>query len=78
MPRIDSFNGIKIYIYNGDHRPPHIHAIYAEYEVLIIIETGKIYAGDLPTKQLKIVLDWVYGNSDWLINLFYELNPELK
>lgn len=61
MPRIDSFNGIKIYNYNGDHRTPHIHAIYAEYEVLIIIETGKIYAGDLPTKQLKNVLDWIYA-----------------
>ena len=53
MPQIDAFNGIKISIYNGDHRPPHIHANYGEYEVLIVIETGQIYAGDLPTKQLK-------------------------
>lgn len=78
MPGIESFSGIKIHIYNGDHRPPHIHATYAEYEVLVIIETGKIYAGELPTKQFKQVLDWVFGNSDWLIDLFYELNPELQ
>lgn len=57
MPRIESFNGIKFYVYNGDHRPPHVHATYGEYEVLVIIETGKIYAGDLPIKQLKQVLD---------------------
>jgi len=42
------------------------------------IETGKIYAGDLPAKQLKQVMDWVAGNSEWLADLFYELNPELK
>ena len=77
MPRLDSFNGIKIYVYNGDHRPPHIHASYSEYEVLITIETGAIYAGDLPIRKLKLVLDWVSGNSDWLLDLFYELNPEL-
>ncbi len=78
MPRIESFSGIKIHLYNGDHRPPHIHATYGEYEVLVIIETGKIYAGELPVKQLKQVLDWVSGNSDWLVDLFYELNPELQ
>jgi len=55
-----------------------VHATYGEYEVLVIIETGKIYAGDLPAKQLKQVMDWVAGNSEWLADLFYELNPELK
>ena len=37
MPTIDIFNGIKICVYNGDHRPPHIHAQYNEFEVLIQI-----------------------------------------
>ena len=78
MPQVDSFNGIKIYIYNGDHRPPHIHAIYNEHEVLIVIETAQIYAGSLPTKQLKLVYNWLSGNSEWALEVFYELNPELK
>lgn len=64
-------------IYNGDHRPPHIHACYNEFEVLIIIETGQIYAGDLPTKQLKLVYDWLAINADESLSIFYELNPEL-
>ena len=42
MPTIDIFNGIKIHIYNGEHRPPHIHADYNEFEVLIDIEKGEI------------------------------------
>lgn len=40
-----------------DHRPPHIHAIYNEFEILIVIETGNIYAGNMPNKQLKQVYD---------------------
>jgi len=77
MPTIDIFDGIKIYIYNGEHRPPHFHAIYNEYEVVIEIESGNIYAGDLPKKQLKKLFDWLAGNSEWVMEVFYELNPEL-
>jgi hypothetical protein len=64
MPTIDSFNGIKIHIYNGEHRPPHIHAVYNEFEVLIEIERKVIYSGNLPNKQLKHVFDWLAGNAD--------------
>ena len=78
MPTIDLINGIKINIYNGDHRPPHIHAVYNEFEVLITIENGDIYAGDLPNTQLKQVFDWLSGNSDWALEIFYEFNPNLK
>lgn len=51
MPTIDFFGGIKICIYSGEYRPPHFHAIYNEYEVVIEIESRKIYAGDLPNKK---------------------------
>jgi hypothetical protein len=78
MPTIDSFNGIKIHIYNGEHKPPHIHADYNEFEVLIDIEKCIVYAGDLPAKQLKQVFDWLSGNSEWALEVFYELNPVLK
>jgi len=46
-------------------------------EVVIEIENGNIYAYDLPNKQLKKVFDWLAGNSDWALEVFYELNPEL-
>ncbi len=78
MPAIDSFNGIKIHVYNGEHRPPHIHAVYNEFEVLIEIERGVIYSGDLPNRQLKQVFDWLAGNADWALDVFYELKAELK
>lgn len=78
MPNVDQIDGIKINIYNGDHRPPHIHAIYNEYEVLIAIESEEIYAGHLPRKQPKKAFNWLAGNADWALEIFYELNPELK
>jgi len=39
---------------------------------------GAIYAGDLPNRQLKMVFDWLPGNSDWALEVFYELNPNLR
>jgi len=78
MPLLDSFKGIKIHVYNGEHRPPHIHADYNEFEVLIEIESGEIYAGNLPARQHKMVCDWLTGNTNWALQVFYELNPELK
>ena len=78
MPTIDYFNGIKINVYNGEHRPPHIHASYNEFEVSIIIENKVIYAGELPNRQLKNVFDWLSVNSDWALKVFFELNPNLQ
>jgi len=78
MPTIDCFNGIKVSVFNGEHRPPHFHAIYNEFEVLVQIQDGEIYAGYLPKKQLKQVADWLLNNSVWILRVFYELNPNLK
>ena len=78
MTTVDRFNGIKVHIYNGEHRPSHIHAVYNEYEVLIDIENCVIYSGGLPSRQLKIVMAWLTKNSDWALALFYEANPNLR
>ena len=78
MPTLDIVNGIKISVYNGEHRPPHIHASYNEFEALFAITTKVLYAGELPVRQKRVVLDWLSENSEWAIEVFYELNPELK
>lgn len=78
MPTIDTIGGIKINIYNGDHRPPHIHAVYNEYEVLVEIETKETYAGWVPAKQHRKVLKWLAGNEKWALTVFYEMNPHLR
>ena len=77
MPNFDSFEGIKINIYNGDHLPPHIHALYGDDEVLLVIETTDIYAGYLPAKPLKKAKDWLKQNRSDAATAFKTLNPQL-
>ena len=38
--------------------PPHFHASYGSYEVLVSIEELEILEGTMPSKQLKMLLGW--------------------
>jgi hypothetical protein len=58
VPRISSFYGIVITMYYRDHHPPHFHAIYAEHEAQIVIETLEPLAGELPARALRLVQEW--------------------
>ncbi|MEM1002435.1 MAG: DUF4160 domain-containing protein [Bacteroidota bacterium] len=73
MPTFFRFNGIKIELYYNDHSPPHFHAIYAEYEDLVEIESLEIYRGDLPRKQRKEVLAWAKQNQPILREIWNKL-----
>ena len=58
MPRISSFFGIAIWIYWQDHNPPHFHANYEEFEILICIKDLSIYSGFLPSRVFGLVMEW--------------------
>lgn len=66
MPCISQFYGISIYMYHKDHAPPHFHAIYAEYEAEINIDTGDIDDGTLPRRARKFVSEWWADHRDEL------------
>jgi len=53
MPEVSRFYGIMIRFYYRDHPPTHFHAIYAEHEALIEIETGNVNQGFLPKKSTR-------------------------
>ena len=80
MPTIHKINSIKIDIYSRDHLPPHFHAIYGEYEALIIIKTLKVYTGALPKSQFNSVIQWASSAQvrQMLLNNFNRLNPNLR
>lgn len=80
MPTLHIINSIKIDVYSRDHLPPHFHAIYAEHEILIVIKTLKTYAGSLPARQYKILINWtkVEANKSFLLENFKRLNPHLR
>jgi hypothetical protein len=54
MPRISEFYGIIIAMYYSDHAPPHFHAIYAEHEALIDLNTLDILQGSVPRRALAL------------------------
>jgi hypothetical protein len=58
MPTISIFYGIVIQMFWSEHAPPHFHALYAEYEVLINIQTLEAIKGELPKRAMALVLEW--------------------
>ena len=57
MPVICRFLGIIVTMYYDDHAPPHFHAKYGEYEIIVEIESG-VVEGKFPRRALKHVLEW--------------------
>ena len=66
VPRISTFYGIVIAMYYRDHAPPHFHVIYGEYEATIVIGDLDVLSGFLPTRALRLVLEWAELHSDEL------------
>jgi hypothetical protein len=75
MPTIALFDGLKIEMYFDDHLPPHVHAKYAENEILVTIREAAVYAGYLPRKQLKQVQQYVSDNQEKLLERWQQYNP---
>lgn len=74
MPTFYIIDGVKICLFFDDHNPPHFHAIIAEYEALIEINTSLVIEGDLPKNKLKIILKWATENREELIEIWNNLN----
>jgi len=77
MPTVEKIDGTKIDVYPKEHPPPHFHAIYAEYEELIEIETLETYVGKIPSYKRKKVVTWAKENKEFLMDNFKRLNPNL-
>lgn len=57
LPVISRFLGIDIAMYWNDHLPPHFHAKYGEYEMIVHIQNGT-FEGRFPRRGLLHVLEW--------------------
>ena len=69
MAIISMFYGIIISMYyldNKQHNLPHIHVRYAGEKASVAIEDGRVLAGSLPTKQMKMVQAWIEIHKDEL------------
>ena len=82
MPILSNFYGIsiKMYFQQTEYNPPHIHAIYGEYIGAIDIRTNKLIEGDLPSRALKLVQEWITIHKDeifkiWNTQEFKKISP---
>ena len=66
MPRLSEFFGISIYMYWGDHGPPHFHARYSGHKASVAIEGLSPMAGSLPPRALGLVMEWAALHQDEL------------
>lgn len=58
VPVISRFLGITIAMLYRDHDPPHIHAVYGEFEITVGIRDG-VVTGRFPHRALALVLEWL-------------------
>jgi hypothetical protein len=65
MPTLSTFYGIKITMNYNDHAPPHFHAEYQEWEVIVDIQNGNV-EGKMPRRALNMVWAWLDEHRDEL------------
>jgi hypothetical protein len=84
VPTISQFFGILIHMYiRGEHNPSHFHALYAEHEALIDIQTLEVIGGGLPRRALAMVLEWAADHraelmEDWNLCRAKQLPKPIK
>jgi len=62
MAILSMFYGIIISMFYGDnkqHKQPHIHAQYQNFEAVFSIADGEIIIGNLPAKKIQLVKAWI-------------------
>ena len=67
MPEISRFLGIVVRMHYRDHAPPHFHASYGDFRIVVQIETG-IVEGRFPPRALRHVLEWSSLRQDELMD----------
>ena len=57
MPELSRFLGIVIFMNFNEHNPPHFHAKYGDFQIIIEINSG-IVEGKFPRRALNLVMEW--------------------
>lgn len=72
MPTIIIIDGIIIEMHpkQKEHNPPHIHAIYGGFTALFNIRTGEHIKGLFPSKQTRIVSQFIKDHSEGLLKIW--------
>ena len=61
-------------MYLKDHNPPHFHAKYNDFEIIISIENFGVLKGKLPSKALALVIKWALLHREELLTNWKNLS----
>ena len=80
LGRIAVYGKMEIFIKSKEqgHNEPHIHVKYQNIEASFSILNGEMLAGNLPTKNQRLIKDWILENTDMLSQKWNELSDGLK
>jgi len=71
MPRVDApLTKARIYVYYGDHAPPHFHVVGPDTDVLIDLRSLQVIRGRYTRHALAEAIAWAADNlttlwSEW-------------
>jgi hypothetical protein len=66
MPEISRFYGIIIRMFFNEHNPPHFHAEYGEYKIVVDLN-DEVVKGFMPKRALKLIFEWLELHKNELI-----------
>lgn len=58
MPEVSRFHGIVIMMFYKEHNPPHFHANYGEYRIVVNI-LDRTIKGFMPKRAIKLIFTWM-------------------
>src|SRR3954447_17693260 len=70
MPVICMFYGIIVRMFfmdNKEHKLPHIHVEYGEFNAVVALPGGELLAGNFPNDKMKLVTAWIEIHKDELM-----------
>ena len=57
MPEISRFYGIIIRMFYNEHNPPHFHAEYGEFRIVMNL-SDEVVNGFMPQRALRLIFEW--------------------
>lgn len=74
VPTLKQFGPVSVRMYADDHRPPHVHIVGPEFEVLVRIADAVVVAGTARPREIAEALAWVRANQTNLVHRWAVLN----
>jgi len=77
MPEIARHAGFRLYVYPGDHPPPHVHVRFEDFNIKVSLVDLRIL-GTLKIKEhlKKEILKVVKSHRDKALKVWEELNEQ--